>query len=107
MLLTTGLIDSLSLWILICAFRVGDCGLICVRYFFCCLSIIALHLRMICCICFWYLSVGSFSNCVKWLSVKKSSTFCVYVFLFMMTIVLPLSAFVMISCSVLILYVSV
>jgi hypothetical protein len=55
------------------------------------------HFDIVCCSCFWNLSVGSFCKCVNWFSFRKSSIFCSYVSLLIITIVLPLSAFTMIK----------
>ena len=101
MLLITGLRGLSSLCVLIKALSFGAMGFICSKYFCCFLSIIALHLCIVCWICFWNDSVGSLLISIIWFSCMKVSIFCFNVSLSIMTMVLPLSAFatVRLFCS--------
>ena len=100
LLLIMGQIGMSVLCNLSCALSMGGEGFFWVRYFICCLFIIRLHSCIVLCMSFWYLSVGSLGSVRKLLVVRNVSTFLEYSSEFMITMVLPLSACMIIAFSV-------
>jgi len=98
------LITAPSLMSVLCSFNcalcVGGDGFFCVRCFICLLSIIRLHSCIVLSICFWHLSVGSLVSVRQLLVVRNVCIISAYSSEFMITIVLPLSALVIIAFCV-------
>ena len=91
-----------SLCALIKALRLGAVSFICTWCLCCFLSIILLHLWIVCWMCLWKESVEFLSNVIIWFSCMRVSTFCFSVSLCTVTMDLPLSAFAIVRwlCSI-------
>jgi hypothetical protein len=75
------------------ALILGAIGFIFSRYFHVFLLIRTSHFWMVCCNCFWYVSVGSLFKLIMLFSCVKVSIFCCNTSLSIITIALLLSAF--------------
>ena len=85
------------------ALSVGGLGFLTFRYLLRSLLRMRLHCFMVCLICFWYLLVGFFGVAWKLLLARNVSILLWYSLVYIITRVLPLSAFVMIALFSLIL----
>lgn len=96
-----GLMGLSSLCVLIKVLGFSAIRFICTRYFCWFLSIIVLHLCIVCSMYYWYESVRSLVKCIIQFSCIKISIFCFNVSLYTITMVLPLStsAIIMLFCS--------
>jgi len=96
-LFTTGLIGLFVLWSFSCTFNVGGAGFFCVMCVCCFLRKIRLHCFSFLEMWVWYLFVGSVGMGSMLFSERKALIFLWYSCSYMLTVVFPLSACVIIA----------